>query len=119
MSYNLRPMLYGSRYEALIADRVADPAATTATIAGMHCESSDMIVRDAALAAPRAGDTLVTPATGAYWYAMANNYYAVPRPPVVFCAGGDAQLVVRRETHDDLTSRDVARAGSAEGRGRG
>jgi diaminopimelate decarboxylase len=106
MSDNLRPMLYGSRYEAIIADRAAEPAETTATIAGMHCESSDMLVRDATLAAPRSGDVLVTPATGAYGYAMANNYNAVPRPPVIFCAGGDARVVVRRETYEDLTARD-------------
>jgi diaminopimelate decarboxylase len=106
MSDNLRPMLYGSRYEALIADRAAEAPDTTATIAGMHCESSDVIVRDAALAAPRVGDTLVTPATGAYGYAMASNYNGVPRPPVVFCSGGDARAVVRRETYEDLTSRD-------------
>ena len=106
MSDNLRPMLYGSRYEAMIADRAAEPAETTVTIAGMHCESSDMLVRDAALADPRAGDVLVTPATGAYGYAMANNYNGVPRPPVIFCSGGDARVVVRRETYDDLTARD-------------
>jgi diaminopimelate decarboxylase len=107
MSDNLRPMLYGSRYEALIADRAAEPAADAATIAGMHCESGDIIVRDALLGAPRVGDILVTPATGAYGYAMANNYNGVPRPPVVFCKGGDARLVVRRETYADLTARDV------------
>jgi len=106
MSDNLRPMLYGSRYEALIADRAAQAPETTATIAGRHCESSDVIVRDAALAAPRSGDTLVTPATGAYGYAMASNYNGVPRPPVVFCADGDARVVVRRETYDDLIARD-------------
>ena len=106
MSDNLRPMLYGSRYEAIVADRAADPAETTVTIAGMHCESSDMIVRDATLAEPRAGDVVVTPATGAYGYAMANNYNGVPRPPVIFCSGGDARIVVRRETYDDLTARD-------------
>ena len=107
MSDNLRPMLYGARYEALIADRAAAPAETTVTIAGMHCESSDMLVRDARLAEPRIGDVLVTPATGAYGHAMANNYNGVPRPPVIFCTGGDANVVVRRETHDDLTARDV------------
>jgi diaminopimelate decarboxylase len=106
MSDNLRPMLYGARYEALIADRAAAAPATTATIAGMHCESSDVIVHDAALAAPRPGDVLVTPATGAYGYAMASNYNGVPRPPVVFCRDGDARLVVRRETYEDLTARD-------------
>ncbi len=127
MSDNLRPMLYGARYEAMIASRASEPADTVATVAGMHCESSDMIVRDAHLAAPRVGDVLVTPATGAYGYAMANNYNAVPRPPVILCEDGDAKVAVRRETYDDLTGRDVppassasrpGAAGSAEGRGR-
>jgi diaminopimelate decarboxylase len=113
MSDNLRPMLYGSRYEAVIADRAGAPADTVATVAGMHCESSDMIVRDARLAAPRGGDVLVTPATGAYGHAMANNYNAVPRPPVVLCEDGDATLAVRRETYEDLTVRDVPPASSA------
>ncbi len=107
MSDNLRPMLYGARYEAVIADRAEAPADTVATVAGMHCESSDMIVRDVRLAAPRIGDVLLTPATGAYGHAMANNYNGVPRPPVVLCEDGNAELVVRRETYDDLTSRDV------------
>ena len=109
MSDNLRPMLYGSRYEAIVADRASEPADTMVTVAGMHCESSDIIVRDTRIAAPREGDILVTPATGAYGYAMANNYNGVPRPPVILCDGGDARLVVRRETYDDLTARDVAR----------
>jgi len=107
MSDNMRPMLYGSRYEALIADRAADPAESPATIAGMHCESGDIIVRDAMLASPAVGDVLVTPATGAYGYAMASNYNGVPRPPVLFCHDGEARVVVRRETYEDLTSRDV------------
>jgi diaminopimelate decarboxylase len=107
MSDNLRPMLYGSRYEAVLADRAAAEPDTRVTIAGMHCESSDMLVRDAQLAAPAIGDVLVTPATGAYGHAMANNYNGVPRPPVVFCADGDARLVLRRETYEDLTDRDV------------
>ena len=107
MSDNMRPMLYGARYEALIANRAGDLPDTRVTVAGMHCESSDMLVRDAELAAPRVGDLLVTPATGAYGYAMASNYNGVPRPPVIFCRDGDARVVVRRETYDDLTSRDV------------
>jgi diaminopimelate decarboxylase len=106
MSDNLRPMLYGARYEALIADRAADEPQTLATIAGMHCESGDVLVRDVRLAAPRPGDVLVTPATGAYGHAMANNYNGVPRPPVIFCRDGDARVVVRRETYEDLTARD-------------
>jgi diaminopimelate decarboxylase len=106
MSDNMRPMLYGSRYEALVANRAGEAPETTVTIAGMHCESSDVIVRDATLAAPGPGDVLVTPATGAYGYAMASNYNGVPRPPVIFCRAGDARVVVRRETYEDLTARD-------------
>ncbi len=105
MSDNLRPMLYGARYEAEIADRFG--GSTLCTVAGMHCESGDVLVRDVMLDDPRPGDLLVTPATGAYGHAMANNYNALPRPPVVFCKDGDARLVVRRETYDDLTLRDV------------
>ena len=66
----------------------------------------DVLVRDVALNDPRVGDILVIPATGAYAYAMANNYNAVPRPPVIFCRDGDARVVVRRETYEDLTLRD-------------
>ena len=105
MSDNLRPMLYGARYEAEIADRFGGE--TLCTIAGMHCESGDILVRDVMLADPRPGDVVVVPATGAYGHAMANNYNAVPRPPVIFCRDGDARVVVRRETYEDLTLRDV------------
>jgi diaminopimelate decarboxylase len=106
MSDNLRPMLYGSRYEAVIADRAAETPDTLATIAGKHCESGDVLIRDTELAEPKVGDVLVTPATGAYGYAMANNYNGVPRPPVIFCRDGEARVVVRRETWDDLLARD-------------
>jgi diaminopimelate decarboxylase len=107
MSDNLRPMLYGSRYEALIADRAGDVPDREATIAGMHCESGDVLIRDVMLADPRPGDVLATPATGAYGYAMANNYNGVPRPPVIFCEDGEARVVVRRERWEDLVARDV------------
>jgi diaminopimelate decarboxylase len=100
-------MIYGARYEALIANRAADTPDTSVTVAGMHCESGDILIRDALVATPAVGDVLVTPATGAYGYALANNYNAVPRPPVVFCRQGDARLVVRRETYDDLAARDL------------
>jgi len=106
MSDNLRPMLYGSRYEAVIADRAGETPDTLATIAGKHCESGDVLIRDTEVASPRVGDVLVTPATGAYGYAMANNYNGVPRPPVIFCRDGEARTVVRRETWDDLLARD-------------
>jgi diaminopimelate decarboxylase len=107
MSDNLRPMLYGSVYEALIADRPAASPTERFHVAGKHCESGDVIVRDVALADPRPGDILVTPATGAYGHALANNYNGVPRPPVIFCRGGSARVVVRRETYEDLMRRDV------------
>ena len=77
------------------------------TVVGKHCESGDVLVRDARLADPRAGDVLVTPVTGAYGHAMANNYNGAPRPPVVFCSGGRARVVVRRETYEDLHGRDL------------
>jgi diaminopimelate decarboxylase len=104
MSDNMRPMLYGSRYEAEIADRFGGD--TLCSVAGMHCESGDVLVRDVMLDDPRRGDVLVIPATGAYGYAMANNYNQIPRPPVVFCRDGDARVVVRRETYEDLARRD-------------
>ena len=107
MSDNLRPMLYGARYEATIADRAEATPSNLSTVAGMHCESGDILIKDVSLPDPRVGDVLVTPATGAYGHAMANNYNGVPRPPVVFCKDGDARLVVRRETYEDLAARDA------------
>jgi diaminopimelate decarboxylase len=104
MADNLRPMLYDAVYEAEIADRPG--SSTECRIAGMHCESGDILVREARLEDPRPGDVLVMPATGAYGHAMASNYNAVPRPPVIFCSGGNARVVIRRETYDDLVSRD-------------
>ncbi|MDP8943725.1 MAG: diaminopimelate decarboxylase [Actinomycetota bacterium] len=104
MSDNLRPMLYGARYEVEIADRFGGE--TLCTVAGKHCESGDILVRDARLDDPRPGDVLVMPATGAYGHAMANNYNAIPRPPVLFCREGDARVVIRRETLEDLARRE-------------
>jgi diaminopimelate decarboxylase len=105
MSDNLRPMLYGARYEAHVADRFGGE--TECVVVGKHCESGDVIVAGALLDDPRPGDVVVTPATGAYGFSMANNYNGVPRPPVVFCRDGDARVVVRRESFEDLSSRDV------------
>ena len=107
MSDNLRPMLYGARYEAAIADRPDAPSTHVTTVAGMHCESGDVLIKDVALPEPRIGDVLVTPATGAYGHSMANNYNSVRRPPVILCRDGEAREVVRRETYEDLTARDV------------
>ena len=105
MSDNLRPMLYGARYEAVIADRIA--GGTSCRITGKHCECSDVIVADADLADPHRGDIIATPVTGAYGHAMANTYNGALRPPVVFVQDGDATVVVRRETYEDLYLRDV------------
>jgi diaminopimelate decarboxylase len=105
MSDNLRPMLYGAAYEAHVADRF--DGSTRCVLAGKHCESGDVIVAEALLGDPRPGDVIVTPATGAYGYAMASNYNGVPRPPVIFCREGDARVVVRRESFEDLTARDA------------
>src|SRR5690242_14227295 len=107
MSDNLRPMLYGSRYEALVADRPLAEPGERCRIAGKHCESGDVIVREARLADPAPDDVIATPVTGAYGYSLANNYNGVPRPPVIFCRDGEATVVVRRETYEDLASRDV------------
>jgi diaminopimelate decarboxylase len=107
MSDNLRPMLYGARYEAIIADRVIEPPTERCNVAGKHCESGDVIVRDAPLPDPAPGDVLATPATGAYGYSLANNYNGVPRAPVLFCREGGARVVVRRERYEDLAARDV------------
>ena len=113
MSDNLRPMLYNATYEAHLADRVSglgDPTESggqPCVLTGKHCESGDVIARQVFLEDPKPGDIVLTPATGAYGFAMASNYNGVPRPPVIFCKDGDARVVVRRETFDDLTARDV------------
>ena len=105
MSDNLRPMLYGARYEAQVVGRPG--GSTRCHLVGKHCESGDILIHDAELDDPRPGDVIVTPATGAYGFSMANTYNGVPRAPVVFVRDGDARLVVRRETYDDMTVRDV------------
>jgi diaminopimelate decarboxylase len=106
MSDNMRPMLYDAPYDADLVDRVGRRG-EACTVVGKHCESGDVLIRETTLPDPRPGDVLATPVTGAYVYAMANNYNGVPRPPVVFCANGDARVVVRRETYEDLYGRDV------------
>ncbi len=102
MSDNLRPMLYDSRYEAMVASKAEQPATEIVTIAGKHCESGDVLIRDIHIAPPAPGDILVTPGTGAYGYAMANNYNAQPRPAVVLVRDGRAQVIIERETWADV-----------------
>lgn len=104
MSDNLRPILYGARYGALIAGRPGDRADTVVTVAGKHCESGDILAKDIELPPPAAGDVLVTPSTGAYGYSMSSNYNGQPRPAVVFAKNGAARVVVRRESYEDLVN---------------
>jgi len=101
-------VLYGSGYEAFLPRATDAERPRTVTVVGKHCESGDVVVRDATVPADiRVGDVLATPVTGAYGHSMASNYNKVPRPPVVFVAGGRAREVVRRETLDDLVRLDA------------
>ncbi len=103
MSDNIRPSLYGARYEFVLAGRADERADLPVRIVGKHCESGDVLALEAALpegVAP--GDVLATAATGAYCYALSSNYNVVPRPAIVMCSRGEARVVVRRETVDDL-----------------
>ena len=102
MSDNPRPQLYDARYTALSAARADETADEVVSIAGMHCESGDVLIDDVALPAPRRGDLLAVPATGAYTLAMASNYNGVGRPAAVLVRDGEARLIRRRETIDDL-----------------
>jgi diaminopimelate decarboxylase len=106
MSDNLRPMLYGAVYEALIANRAGERPTSRVTIAGKHCESGDILIKDAYLPMPKVGDILCTPSTGAYGYAMANNYNRQPRPGVILVKEGKVKTIIRRETYDDLIRLD-------------
>lgn len=107
MYENPRPALYGARYEAILANRVDDPAGRTVTIAGRCCESGDVLIWEATIPDPRPGDLLAVFSTGAYNYSMASNYNRYPRPAMVFVADGYARTVVQRETVDELLARDV------------
>ena len=108
MSDNPRPVLYGSGYEAFLPRRTDAERERPVRIVGKHCESGDVLVHEAFLPADLAvGDILCTPVTGAYGHTMASNYNKVPRPAVLFVAGGQARVVARRESYDDLTRLDV------------
>jgi diaminopimelate decarboxylase len=102
MSDNPRPQLYDARYTALSATRADEPASETVSVAGMHCESGDVLIDDVLLPAPDRGDLLAVPATGAYTLAMSSNYNGVGRPAAVLVSGGDARVIRRRESVDDL-----------------
>jgi diaminopimelate decarboxylase len=102
MSDNPRPALYGARYTALLANRADEEPTAWYSVAGKHCESGDVLIERVELPEPRHGDLLAVPVTGAYTLAMSSSYNAVPRPAAVLVRGGDAQLIRRRETIDDL-----------------
>ncbi len=110
---NIRPALYGARYEAFLANRTAAPPGPRVTVCGKHCESGDVLIRDVHLPSDvRPGDLLCMPATGAYTYSMASNYNHVPRPAIVMVHEGRAVEIVRRETHEDLLRLDRRLDGS-------
>ena len=102
MSDNPRPQLYGARYTALSAARAEESPSETVSVAGLHCESGDVLIDDVALPAPRRDDLLAVPATGAYTLAMSSNYNGVPRPAAVLVHDGEARVIRRRETVEDL-----------------
>lgn len=108
MSDNARPALYGADYSARIASRTSDAAPTVVRVVGKHCESGDIVVNAEYLPADVApGDLLAVPATGAYCFSLASNYNWVPRPPVIAVRDGEARVIVRAITIEDLLAHDV------------
>jgi diaminopimelate decarboxylase len=107
MSDNPRPAMYNARYTALLANRADEAPTETYAVAGKHCESSDVLIERVELPEPRRGDLLAVPVTGAYTLSMSSNYNAVTRPPAVLVADGEARLIRRRETVDDLLALEV------------
>jgi diaminopimelate decarboxylase len=112
MGDNLEVSLYGQRFEAALVDRLG--GGETVSVVGRHCESGDQLIDGVPLDNPAVGDLLAVPVTGAYCYTMSNQYNGARRIPVVFAKGGDARLVVRRDTWADLLARDVELPRSGE-----
>jgi diaminopimelate decarboxylase len=104
MADNLEPMMYGTPFCPFVLD--SDRRAERCDVVGPHCETGDRLVEHWPLAGPRVDDLLVVPMTGAYCYALANNYNGALRPPVVMCRDGAATIVQRRETIEDLLMRN-------------
>jgi diaminopimelate decarboxylase len=107
MGDNIRPALYDSRYEAVIANRVHAEPEEQVTLAGKYCESGDILVRDITMPRLETGDLVAIPASGAYAPSMASNYNLNPRPAVVLVQDGQARLIRRRETFEDMMALDV------------
>lgn len=106
MSDNPRPITYQSKYRAAIADRMSADLTQTVTIAGKHCESGDVLIKDIQLPETHPGDTLVVFATGAYNYSMASNYNRLPKPAAIVVRNGESSLIIKRETREDLLRHD-------------
>ncbi|MEH1886512.1 diaminopimelate decarboxylase [Nostoc sp.] len=106
MSDNPRPITYQSVYRAVVANKMSYPLTQTVTIAGKHCESGDILIKNALLPKTEPGDILVVMGTGAYNYSMASNYNRLPRPAAVVVANGEANLILQRETYQDLIRQD-------------
>ncbi len=107
MSDNIRTALYHAEYEPVIANKAGQPRTEIVTLCGKHCESGDAVVIDMPLQHPDLGDIVCVFGTGAYNMTMASNYNGQPRPAVVFVRDGEARVVTRRETYDDLYQRDL------------
>jgi len=107
MADNIRPALYGSKYEAVVANKVSEKGVSKVTIAGKFCESGDILVKDINLPPISAGDVIAIPDCGAYCLSMASNYNASVKPAIVLVKEGKARLIRRRETFDDLTRCDL------------
>jgi diaminopimelate decarboxylase len=108
MSDNIRPALYQAKYEAVLANKPLSTVKETVSIAGKCCESGDMLIWDLPLPETGQEDILAVFCTGAYGYSMANNYNRLPRPAVVFVENGEARLVVKRESYEDLVRLDIS-----------
>ena len=107
MGDNIRPALYDARYEAVVANRMADPPAETVTLAGKYCESGDVLIKDIKMPVLEPGDLVAIPSSGAYAPAMASNYNLNARPAVVLVRDGNARLIRRRETFQDMMLSDT------------
>jgi diaminopimelate decarboxylase len=107
MSDNPRPITYQSAYRAVVGNRMAAPVSQTVTVAGKHCESGDILLKDAQLPVTEPGDILVVMTTGAYNYSMASNYNRLTRPAAVLVHSGEANLILKRETYQDLVKNDL------------
>lgn len=107
MTDNIRPALYGAKYEAFIANKADSPADDKVTVAGKCCESGDILINDIKIQKVEGGDILAVLSTGAYGFSMASGYNRILRPAVVFVRNGEARLVSKRQTYEDLIKDEI------------